>query len=326
MINNMKILIGLLIVAAGLAYWVSQKDNQAEVLEQPLMPAWQSDASLMSKIDQVVLSQGDEKIALIKDGDHWKLNDGFYASIDPLFTLLQGLKNAVIVETKTANPENHARLDLSDADLKVLLSSNDHIMDEWHIGKKSAAGHTFVRKAGENQTYAVKDLGSITFSVDSWKLKTVLDVSAEDVNSVNVSPKDSDEISIKRSDESGDWVLANLPEGHQLKQTAYLEQVANGLSRFMIDDAKAKDVTDKEEVLSNSYVLNDATEINIKVFQSDEDYYLTIDSRAYSHYADWMMKIPEYKFNSLNRNIEEFIEPVATDPETEAPVELESTS
>lgn len=326
MLNNLKVMIGLLIVAAGLAYWVSQKDNHSGLSEQPLMPDWQGDASMISKVDQVKITQSGEVIKLTKKDNHWILNDGFYASVDPLFNLLQGIKNAVIVESKTANPDNHARLELADSDLKVELIANEESMAALHVGKKTAAGLTFVRNAGESQSYVVRDLGAVTLNVDSWKLKTVLDINAEEVRSVTVAPQDAPDVSIKRTADTGEWELADLPEGQQLKEDVFLDQIANALSRFMIDDAQVKDLEGMKAVLTNNYELVNGNELVIHVYQKEEDYFMTIDSSAHTHYANWMMKIPEYKFNSLNRSIDEYIEPEAVGSELIVPNDAETSS
>lgn len=310
MLNNMKVLVGLLIVVAGLAYWVSFKDKPVTVSEQALYPSWQVNDSIFSEIDKIILSKDGEQIKLTKKGKHWQLNDGFYASIDPLFTLLQGVKNAVIVEAKTANPENHSRLELADNDLKVNISSNDKSLVDFHIGKNSSAGHTFIRKSGENQTYAVKNLDTVSFNVDGWKLKTVLDISADEVVSVSVNSNEGTEVIIERAAETGNWEIKNMPEGHQLKPSAYLDQIGNSLSRLMIDDASVKDLSEMTEILNNKYQLKNGNNLIVTVFQNEEDYFLTVDSVDYSHFADWMMKIPEYKFDSLNRKLDDYIEPI----------------
>ena len=53
MLNNFKVLLGLLIVLAGFAYYLTQSaDNDADI-PQHLMPAWQDNAQAISRIDKV---------------------------------------------------------------------------------------------------------------------------------------------------------------------------------------------------------------------------------------------------------------------------------
>ncbi|VAW48033.1 hypothetical protein MNBD_GAMMA02-709 [hydrothermal vent metagenome] len=321
MLSKMKVLTGLLIVMAGLAYWVLQSQNNSDADQQQLLiPAWQQDEAQIRAIDQLILAQGGEQLVLTKTGDMWQLNNGFYASIDPLFDLIQSLKTAEIIEAKTANPARHAQLELADDDLLVSLYQADQLQHTLHVGKKSTADLTFVRRAGEDQTYTVKGLKAVSFNPDSWALKTVVDIAGEDVQAVTLTSADGELITVNRNPESGVLQLADIPEGFQLQTNAYLDQLVGGLSRLMIDEAVPAEswpaaTTDVAEVpahLSATYQLNSGTVINIDVYQQDDAYFLTIDSVQYPQYDGWVMKIAEYKFKALNRQLIEFIEPVQT--------------
>ncbi|MCX7553561.1 DUF4340 domain-containing protein [Marinicella sp. S1101] len=309
MFNHMKGLLGLLIVLTGLAYWLSQKDPSGGQVEQPLVPDWQADLSQLSVVDQVSLSKAGETINLAKGADGWVLNDGFYATVEPLYELLQGISRAVIVEAKTANPENHELLELSAQDLVVKISAGDEQILALNIGKTTAAGHVFVRRVDEDQTYTVSGLKPVRFNTDSWQLKTVLDVDASDIQAVKLTPHTEDSISVLREAATGEWQIENMPEGYQLKANAYLEQLSASLSRFIVDDALVKDTDELNEMMSAEYVLSNGDIIKLQVYQGDEEYFVTIHSDAYPQYQNWMMKIAEYKFTSLNRSLTEFIEP-----------------
>ncbi len=318
MLNNMKVLIGLLVVIAGLAYWVTQKDQAPVPTSKALIPAWQSESSQLAEVDEVVLSKAGEQIKLSKIGKNWVLNDGFYASVDPLFKLLQGLRNAEIVEIKTANPDNHARIDLSDNDLKIVIKAADKELEALHLGKSTAGGNMFLRRVGEAQTYAVSGLSPVVFSVDSWQLKTAVDIDEKDVQAVILTPQEGEPIELARSKEANNWELNNIPTGQQLKTTAYLDQLGGTLSRFMIDDALVRNTAEMTELLQAEYTLKNGNELLLKAFQKDDDYFVTIDSAAYPQYKDWMMQIAEYKFKSFNRTLGEYIEPVTESESSEA--------
>lgn len=315
MLNNMKVLLVILVVIAGLAFWVMQ-DNQVPEENQPLIPEWQQNDDAMAEVNRVVISQAGEQIVLQQAANRWVLNDGFYASIEPLFSLLQSFKNAEIVEAKTANPDNHAQIELSNDDLKVEFYSKEKI-HAFHVGKKTASGLTFVRRAEEDQTYTVKALETIAFNQDSWQLKTVLDVSGDQVLAVQINATDDSEINVSRNPDDGQLMIDNLPEGYQVKSDASLNQLSSGLSRLMIDAAVPLDVEGIEAAVTVKYTLVSNQEITLSIYQKEDEHYLVIESDQYPEYAAWMMKIADYKFNAFNRNITEFIEPINT-PEDSA--------
>ena len=334
MLNNMKVLIGLLILIAGLAYWVTQNQpGDISQQPQPLIPAWQQDDAQISAVDKVALSQGGEQLVLTRVNDTWRLNNGFYASIDPLFKLMQSLKAAEIVEVKTANPERHAQLELADDDLKVSLSQAGELKYAIHVGKQSSAGLTFVRLEGEDQTYTVKGLDAISFNADNWALKTVLDVPAEQVMAVTLKPTIGEPIKVNRAPEGGVLQLVDMPQGYQLKANAYLDQLAAGLSRLMIDEAvpaeswpeTSDDVTEVPMLLTANYQLSSGQDVNMAVHQQGDEYFMTIDSVLYPQYADWVLKIAAYKFKALNRQLSEFIEPITAPDASADELEVETS-
>lgn len=333
MLNNMKVLIGLLILIAGLAYWVSVSQNQLVTTYQPLIPAWQQGDEPINAIDQVSLTKGSEQLVLTKNSDNWLINGGFYAAIEPLFDLMQALKSAEIIEAKTANPEKHAQLELAEGDLKVSLFQDGALKHAFYIGKQSTAGLTFVRLVDEDQTYTVKGLAPISFDADKWSLKTVVDVAAEAVNEVTIKPAQGDTIKVIRNTENAALQLADMPNGFKLKPNAYLDQLVGGLSRLMIDEALPAEssplaTAEGETVpllLSANYLLASGETVNLAVYQQGESYLMTIDSDLYPQYDGWVMKIASYKFNALNRELTEFIEPVGTEDKSLDDTSVESS-
>ncbi len=320
MLSNMKTLVGLLLVIAGLAYWITRNSSEDDYQPQPLVPSWQNNDAQISAIDKIILTQSEEQLVLTKTADIWNLNDGFYVSIDPLFKLIQSLKSAEIIEAKTANSAKHAQLELADDDLLVNLYQADQLKLAIHIGKKTSSDLTFVRRANEDQTYTVKGLGPISISADNWALKTVLDIAPEDVGTITIKPGEGEMIAIKRNLENGVLQLNAIPDGFQLQANVDLNQLAGGLSRLIIDEAipaeswsAVSDVTETPAQLSAVYQLNSGAEINLDVYQQDDAYFLIIDSAEYPQYEGWVMKIAEYKFKALNRQLSDFIEPILSE-------------
>lgn len=308
MLSNMKILLGILLVVAGAAFWVL-KEEQSTPQSSALLPSWQTSDEHITAMQRVTLEQGGQTISLRRADQRWVLNDGFFANIEPLFQLLQSFKNAEIVEAKTANPDNHSQVSLADEDLKVSFYDDSGLLQAIHVGKQATSGLTFVRFADQDQTYTVSGLERITFNQDSWQLKTVLDVPAEQIQTVQISSESGEVVEAKRDDVSSDWQLMGIPEGFELRPNAALNALASGLTRLMIDDALPLDLSDKTEVLSATYGLFEGGPITLLVHQQAEDqYWLQIDSPEHPEYGPWMLKIAPYKFNALNKQLADYVQ------------------
>ncbi|MFC3193525.1 DUF4340 domain-containing protein [Marinicella sediminis] len=316
MVNNMKVLLGILIVVAGFAYFVIQQQSPDQAAEHSaLVPEWQSQPEAVSQISRVVLSQNGETMELTKAQDHWILNGGFYANMEPLFSLLQSMKNARIVEVKTANPENHQRLDLADDDLRVSLYKGDELVKAVQLGKAGTAGTQFVRMAEEDQTYLVEGLKPVVFNEDSWTLKTVLNIPAEQINAVQIRPHEDKPFKVTRNPEDNQWDIQPLDEQEQLKDGVSPEVLSQGLTRLMIESAEQVDVSALTPVVTLDYALVDGSSIQLNVYQQADDYQLNISGSQWSHYEPWLMTIAEYKFTALNKTLSDFTE-LKTEPLT----------
>jgi hypothetical protein len=179
-----------------------------------------------------------------------------------------------------------------------------------HLGKTSTAGHRFVRLTGEDQTYLVQELKPVTFNEDTWTLKTVLNVPATEIKAIAVQPQDAAGFQVSKNPESGQWLLNEVPEAHQLKGTANLEVLSQGLTRLMIDSAERMTVEDLEPLVTLDYQLINGANVQLRVMQQDEDHFLHISGADWTHYEPWLMRIAPYKFDALNQSLDNFIEPL----------------
>ena len=71
MLNSSKILLGLMIVAGGLAYYVSQSDSNDSIKTQHLMSDWQNNNAAVEAVTEVKIKQGEDVIEIKKVGDDW---------------------------------------------------------------------------------------------------------------------------------------------------------------------------------------------------------------------------------------------------------------
>ena len=152
-------------------------------------------------VAELEVRQGDDAVVLErKGGGVWfmKSRDGYPVDASKVRALLVALSEAELIESKTRKAERYAALELDDpagktakSRLVKLTGTNGNAIAEVVIGKQRAeafgadkAGGTYVRKAGDPQTWlanveiaasaAVKDWVKTTFlSLDSGKISRV---------------------------------------------------------------------------------------------------------------------------------------------------------
>ncbi|MCF6301319.1 MAG: hypothetical protein L3J52_09420, partial [Proteobacteria bacterium] len=158
---------------------------------------------------------------------------------------------------------------------------------------------------------------------------------------VKISKPEQSPITIlKREPGVQEFELLNIPEGKQLNSNTSLNVLANGLVSLIVDEAESLNTQQMELVLNNEYDLFSGLKYLLAVFKNDEQYYLTVTAETVSEtvsadilkakddlnkkYSNWMFKIPDYKFNALNKALEDYIEEevvVVETPTTEDPKE-----
>ncbi|WP_154224681.1 DUF4340 domain-containing protein [Marinicella rhabdoformis] len=306
MLNNMKTMLGLVLVLAGLVYYLVNKDSSNGATGEGawLLPQLQGDVT--GELTALKISKGEEHLVMIKKGQQWYVEGGFYADTAPMMQLLQALRAAEKIEAKTSNPENFKQLGLGDDDLKVTLMAGEKVLAAVHLGKKATApGASFARLGGKDQTWLVTAIDQVAFMSDDWTLKTLIDESAEQVVQVRIDNGSAAVIEINRDPISGTWSLASLPEDKQVKVDAPLLSMASGLASFTIETAMPVDLADKALKISADYQLTTGESIAVKVYQHAADYFVTMNL---DKYKNWMFKIPSYKFDALNKSMSDFIE------------------
>lgn len=150
-----------------------------------LFPKLVSEASQIATIE---VRQGDSTVTLERTGGSWGLKTRGNYPADPVKvrTLLVGLAEADLVESKTRRPDRYAALELEDpADKSAksrivrMLDAKGKLIGEVVIGKKrqdllgTGKGGTYVRKPGDPQTWLANSELDTSAVTKDW-LKTSL--------------------------------------------------------------------------------------------------------------------------------------------------------
>jgi len=235
-----------------------------------LFPTLVTDASQIATIE---VRQGDDSVVLERAGGSWGLkNRGNYPA-DPskVRTLLVGLAEADLVESKTRRLDRYAALELEDpADkgaksrIVRLLGAKGNVMGEVVIGKKrldllgTGKSGTYVRKPGDPQTWlasaeldasaAVKDwLKTSVYTADAAKISRVTieipggeplriareAAPAKDANDAKETPSDPSAVKLQ--------FTGFPPGGKKLKDAGAAESIARAVASIDMEDVRKLD-------------------------------------------------------------------------------------
>jgi predicted Rdx family selenoprotein len=321
--NNSKYLIVILIILAISSYFVLQnKQDPVNGEGKLLIPELQNK---INDVDAIIISKNEKQLHLTKSSGTWHLQEakGYLADTNKIASLLLNLRKFNMTDKKTSNPENYKNLGLAekgaDAATVVKLAHGDKQFADISLGKEAQKSQgTYVRKNSEKQTWLTT--GHINVSLDSseWIVTTILDITSNNIKSVTFSPENHASFEInKLTPKDQEFVLkGGIPENMKLKSSIKLNELANGLQKLKIDSIADVDLSNKTANVQIDYKTFTGMVYHLEIFKLTDKFVLNIQLKNSDSASDfdkqlqnWHYYIPNYKFDALNKKLDDLIEP-----------------
>ncbi len=288
---NIKSLFFLIIaiIIGGVAYYLStnQKDGLIRA-NSYLVPGLSEKLNDVSKL--TIHGAGNTLLAAIsKSENDWVVEnrDSYEADITIIRTVFNDIAEAKLIETKTSNPENYAKLgveDITDANAQGVKFSIEGLGEPINIiaGKDGSTGKNsqYVRRAGEKQSWLINKKLNLNQDVTKWLRKDILDIPPERIKSVKIQHPDGSVVTIEnKGTQEYEFTLINsLPEGKKISESE-IYQVANALSSLQITDVASLDKINEEaaEPTITTFMTFDGLTITAKTFLHGEETYTMFD-------------------------------------------------
>lgn len=310
MTRTYKILIGLLVLSVGLVYYLYQGDSGNHE-RQPLLPELNADNMVIADIDRLLITNQTESLDIQKTAQGWLLNDDFYARMETLFEWVQALKNAQLVEIKTADPNNFPQLHLSDDDLRVRLYQGDKLLADIILGKAATVMNSrFVRHFNQTQSWMVSNLNDLGTEKNDWQLRILFDYVASQVFALLVVNTDGSTIRLLKNTETGQWQVDGEVKTDIIIDNDKVEKLASSLAMFSIEQAEPLTVNDSSLISRLEYGLVGGANVKLAIHQALDKKVLTVyDSQQPDRYKSWQFILPEYKLKALSVTKQQLLKP-----------------
>jgi hypothetical protein len=197
-------------------------------------------------VNEVRLSKGDgSRVTLRKEGDGWVVVEREYAA-DPsrVRELILNLVNMKVVERKTSDPANYARLGVEKPDTPTAASTLLEVVagaKTWSliVGKAAEGRAIYVRKPEE----AASALASPAITVDPdpkrWLDRQVTDIPGASVHDIAIKPASGPAYLLTRAArDDQDLVLSPVPKGRNPASNMTINGQADALTAFNFDDMR----------------------------------------------------------------------------------------
>ena len=286
---NQKTLIGLA-VAALFAIVIAivvnhanrpQSEAGGEKETAYLVPALKDH---VNDVDKVVITGAESKpvATLTRGANGWSIaeKNGFAADTGKLREFLLKLADAKLVEQKTSSKEKYAALgveDVADKDAKSVEIELGGLQKPVKviIGNANQHGGTFVRRAGEAESWLASGSFSVDKKTDSWLRKDLTDIAATRIASIDITRPDGKTVRLAKAAEGdANFKLADVPKGREAGSDYAINGPASTLGGLRFDDAlPAKDAPPAEKPLKARFATFDGLIVDVTAWDKDgKDY------------------------------------------------------
>jgi hypothetical protein len=250
---NRKALIPLagftvVLLGAGIALLAHREHQQSE---QPGTLLFPDLTSSLDSVSEIRLSKGDgSRTTLKKQNNGWTVVERQYpADGARVRELLLGLTGMKVIEAKTSDPANYAKLGVEAPDSATAGSTLVEVVagqKTWPliVGHGAEGRSLYVRKPAEKASALVEPSVSVDPDQKRWIDRQLTDLRGDTVHDISVKPASGPAYLLTRAKRGDtDLALSPVPKGRTAASAMVINGQADALTAFHFDDVRAAPAT-----------------------------------------------------------------------------------
>lgn len=286
MTSRKLLILGIVaIVAVVGGIWLAQRQTSTPSSEAAVLyPALKKELDAITAV-RIVKAGGAPAVELKRGQSGWTVSDraNYPADDAKLRKLITSLADAKLVEEKTSNPESYATLgveDISNAAAGGVQIEIDGPKQPLKliVGKQGSGGQSqYVRRVGEPQSWLVNKDIDTSASADQWLEKTIVNVSADRIQSAEVTVAKAKPYSaVKKSRADADFTVEGLPKGKELSSPAAADSFATALASLMLSDVQSASAITGEPTARTTIKTFDGLVADVSGWKQDDKRYIAL--------------------------------------------------
>lgn len=232
-----------------------------------------------SKVDQIKLyPKADEgqEIIFTKQGANWKATQNDL-TVDVTRQGIQGLlanmSNIPVDRAVTKTPEKWVDYEVDEAtgSRVVAMEGNktvgDFIVGRFNFDQMTRSATSYIRRNGEDVVYAVEGFLGMSFNrgFDSFRDKSLIKTSKEDINQINISSPDYGNHTITKN--GNIWMMDNATPLDSSKVATWINGITFASGSEFLDGYSPGEPLHAMQILAN----NQATPVTITAYESTNE-------------------------------------------------------
>jgi hypothetical protein len=236
--------IAAVLLGSGIALLAHRESRQSEQPGGKLFPDL---AASLDQVTEVRLSKGDgSRTTLRKESGGWSVVERqFPADGARVRELLLGLTSMKVIEAKTSDPANYARLGVEAPDTATATSTLVEAAASektWPliVGRNAEGRALYVRKPADKASALVEPSISVDPDPKRWIDRQLTDLRGDAVHDIAVRPASGPAYLLTRAKRGdADLALSPVPKGRKPASSMSINAQADGLSAFHFDEMRA---------------------------------------------------------------------------------------
>ncbi|MAV83160.1 MAG: hypothetical protein CMI90_06840 [Pelagibacteraceae bacterium] len=277
--KSLKILVTIaaILLLVSLLIFVSSQNDLKKINHEILVKDFDN---ILNKISKIQFLSKENKTIIERNENGWVLknHDNFPASSNELRKFFYNLREAKILELKTAKKNRHYKLGLEE-ERKITFSLSDNLDNEmlaYELGIYNyLVGGTYIKKINDDQTFLV----SANLSTDSegffWMSPYLINIGPENVNKLTImQPFKKKKIFSKN--ENGDFKLVS-PSNKTFDEYIISDVIGN-LQDIDIEGYILKNkIKDLSPALKAKYQFTNKSSLMMNFYNINDEIFVTLD-------------------------------------------------
>jgi len=317
--HRFALLLVVALVAIAAAFYVSTlRDAPRETPGLALLPALPNDLNAVTAVT-VRKGSATPTLTLHKAGQQWSVAEraDYPADVSKLRQLLVSLRDARIVEAKTADPARFSAIGVEDpvdagaagAEVAVLTAGGQSAVI---VGKAVGSGN-FVRRGGENRAYSVEP--SITLETEPrfWIDARLIDVPVALIQSIEFKPAAGAAFTLHRLNPTDNtFSLDGVPAGRKAKDGHGLAPSPSMLTGLNAEDVAATNTIDFASPTQVIVTLTDGKVLTLIGSAVADKHWIQVasnkDADLTAKTQGRAFEIASYRYDEIFKPLEQFLE------------------
>jgi uncharacterized protein DUF4340 len=240
--------ISAVLLGAGISLLAHRENQQSEQAGAVLFPDLKSS---LDEVSEIRLSKGDgSRTTLRKQDGGWTVVERqFPADGARVRELLLGLVGMKVVESKTSDPANYAKLGVEAPDTATAASTLVEVVagkKSWPliVGRNAEGRALYVRKPADKASALVEPSIAVDPDQKRWIDRQLTDVRGDAVHDVSVRPASGPAYLLSRAKRGDtDLALSPVPKSRKPASSMAINGQADGLTALHFDDVRAVPAT-----------------------------------------------------------------------------------